>query len=47
MLKPVRRLLPDIGGIDLSPIVVLLAITLSRVLIAKPLLDLGLSLAQG
>ena len=47
VLRPFRRLLPDIGGIDFSPMVVLLAITLARVLVAKPLLDLGLSLAQG
>jgi YggT family protein len=47
VLKRFRRLLPDIGGIDFSPMLVLLLITLARVLIAKPLLDLGLRLAQG
>jgi YggT family protein len=47
VLKPFRRWLPDIGGIDFSLMVALLAITLARVLIARPLLDLGLSLAQG
>ncbi len=47
VLKPWRRLLPDIAGIDFSPMVVLLAITLARVLVAKPLLDIGLRLAQG
>ncbi len=47
VMKPFRRLLPNIGGIDFSPMIVLLAITLARVLIAKPLLDLGLHLAQG
>jgi YggT family protein len=46
-LKPFRRLLPNVGGIDFSPMLVLLVITLARVLIAKPLLDLGLRLAQG
>ena len=46
-LKPFRRLLPNISGIDFSPMIALLAITLARVLIAKPLLDLGLRLAQG
>ena len=45
-MKPFRRMLPDIGGIDFSPMVVLLVITLARVLIAKPLLDFGLALAQ-
>ena len=47
VLKPVRRLLPNIAGLDFSPMVLLLVIMLARVLIAKPLFDLGLSLAQG
>jgi len=47
VMKPFRRLLPNVGGLDFSPVVVLLAITLARVLIAKPLLDLGGRLAQG
>ena len=47
VLKPVRRVLPAVSGIDFSPMVALLAITLARVLIAKPLLDLGVSLARG
>jgi len=47
VLKPIRRVLPAVSGIDFSPMVALLAITLARVLIAKPLLDLGVSLARG
>src|SRR4051812_32127621 len=47
LMKPFRRLVPNIGGLDFSPMVVLLVLTLARVLIAKPLLDLGLRLAQG
>jgi len=47
VLKPFRRMIPNIGGLDFSPMVLLLAITLARVLVAKPLLDLGLRLAQG
>lgn len=47
VLKPFRRLIPNVGGLDFSPMVVLLAITLARVLIARPLLDLGSRLAQG
>jgi YggT family protein len=46
VMRPFRRRLPAIGGIDFSPMVVLLVITLARVLIAKPLLDIGLRLAQ-
>ena len=47
VLKPIRRVVPSVSGIDFSPMVALLAITLARVLIAKPLLDLGVSLARG
>jgi YggT family protein len=47
VMKPFRRLIPNIGGLDFSPVIVLLVITLARVLVAKPLLDLGLRLAQG
>lgn len=47
LLKPVRRVLPAVSGLDFSPVLVLLALTLARVLIAKPLLDLGTSLALG
>jgi YggT family protein len=47
VLKPFRRLLPDIGGLDFSPMVAWLAIMLARVLIARPLLDAGMRLAQG
>ena len=47
VLRPFRRLIPNVSGLDFSPMIVLLVITLARVLIAKPLLDLGLRLAQG
>ena len=47
VMKPFRRVIPNVGGLDFSPMVVLLVITLARVLVAKPLLDLGLRLAQG
>ena len=47
VMRPFRRRLPAIGGIDFSPMVVLLVITLARVLIASPLLDIGLELARG
>lgn len=47
LLKPVRRVLPAVSGLDFSPVLVLLALTLARVLIAAPLLDLGTGLALG
>ncbi len=33
VLRPVRRFLPDLGGIDISPIIVLLLIYFIRVLL--------------
>lgn len=47
LLKPFRRLLPNIAGLDFSPMVLLLVLMLARVLIASPLFDLGRGLAQG
>lgn len=41
VLGPIRRVLPDLGGFDLSPLVATLAIFLARALIVAPLYDLG------
>ena len=46
VLKPIGRWLPTIAGLDFSPIVAWLVIMLARVLIAAPLLDFGMRLAQ-
>jgi len=46
LLRPLRGKLPAPGGLDFSPLVVMLAILLARVLIVAPLLDLGMHLAQ-
>ena len=46
VLKPFRRILPNLAGIDFSPMLVLLVIMLARALIARPLFDFGLRLAQ-
>ena len=40
MLKPIRRFLPDMGGIDISPIVLLLAISFIRIWVATSLAPL-------
>ena len=34
LYRPIRRILPDFGGIDLSPIVLILAIQILRKLLA-------------
>jgi YggT family protein len=41
VLRPLRRILPAPGGLDLSPAVAILAILVLRVLIVGPLLELG------
>ncbi|RLK51408.1 YggT family protein [Alkalispirillum mobile] len=37
VLSPIRRMLPDLGGLDLSPLVALLGIQVLRMLIFPPL----------
>lgn len=42
VLRPLRRILPAMGGLDLSPLLATLAIFLARALVVAPLRDLGL-----
>lgn len=44
VLKPIRTRLPALGGLDFSPLVVLLAISLAQALLVAPLLDFGLEI---
>ncbi|MGH8520730.1 MAG: YggT family protein [Gammaproteobacteria bacterium] len=44
LLAPARRLLPPLGGLDLSPVVVLIALQMVLMLFIAPLMDLGHSL---
>lgn len=46
VMQPARRMLPPMGGLDLSPIVVLIALQLARILLVQPLTDLGYQLAR-
>ena len=41
LFRPIRRLLPDFGGIDFSPIVVLLTIQIVRKLLVGLALEMG------
>lgn len=41
LLRPARRLLPPIHGIDLSPVIVFVALQLGLILLARPLADLA------
>lgn len=46
ILGRIRRVLPTIGGLDLSPMVAWLLILLARLLLVAPILDFGMRLAQ-
>ena len=39
LYRPIRRLLPDFGGLDFSPLVILLAIWILRGKVLAPLID--------
>ena len=41
--RPIRRILPDMGGIDFSPMVVLLLIYVLRILLAGVATDIALA----
>jgi YggT family protein len=45
LLRPARRLLPAIGGLDFSPWAVLIALQLLIILLVKPVTHLGYSLS--
>lgn len=45
VLRPLRRMLPALGGFDLSPLLATLAILLLRILLVAPLQDAAIALA--
>lgn len=47
LLRPVRRIIPHIGGIDISPIPVLIGLKLLVLIIVTPLVQIGATLAIG
>ena len=44
VLAPARRIIPAVGGLDLSPILVIIVLQLLKYLIVSPLSDVGMSL---
>lgn len=47
LLRPLRRILPALGSIDLSPMLAMLLIALARILLVAPLQELAIDLAVG
>jgi YggT family protein len=47
VLRPARGVLPPISGIDLSPILVLIALQLLKIVLVAPLRDMGIRLMVG
>jgi len=47
IMQPIRRLIPAIGGFDISPIPALILLQLLIISVAAPLTSFGLSLAVG
>jgi YggT family protein len=43
LYRPIRRILPDFGGLDFSPLVVLLIITAIRMLLHGAMVDMAAS----
>lgn len=41
VLRPVQRIMPPIGGLDLSPLIAMLVITVAKMLIIPPIVYLG------
>jgi len=47
VMAPVRRIIPAFGGLDLSPIVVFIVLTLIQKVLIQPMLDIGRALMLG
>ncbi|HHI76883.1 MAG TPA: YggT family protein, partial [Gammaproteobacteria bacterium] len=45
LMRPARRLLPPIGGLDLSPMLVMIGLVLLKMLLIPPLKSLALTLS--
>jgi YggT family protein len=47
ILRPLHRFIPPVSGFDISPLIALVILQFLNILIAEPLVTLGLSLAAG
>ena len=46
LLRPIRRALPNLGGFDLSPMLLILMLVLARILLVAPLQEMALAIAN-
>ncbi|WP_245515441.1 YggT family protein [Rhizobium deserti] len=46
VLRPIRRIMPDLGGIDISPIILILLIYFIQMILANPIAPFLLSLTM-
>ena len=44
LMKPARRLIPPLGPLDLSPMVVIIGLQLAQIVLVAPIRDIGLAL---
>jgi YggT family protein len=47
LIKPIRKILPSISGLDFSPLILIIGLKLLTMLLVKPLAQIGASLALG
>lgn len=47
LIKPIRRILPSISGLDFSPLILIVGLKLLTILLVQPLAQIGASLALG
>lgn len=47
LMHPVRRLVPSVGGIDVSPIPLMIILKLLEIVVSIPIMEIGQSLAFG
>lgn len=45
VMRPFQRVIPPLGGFDISPIFALMALQLAQILLVRPLMGFGMSLA--
>lgn len=47
ILRPIQRLVPNVGGIDISPIPAMILLQLTIIMVVNPLMAVGLGVALG